>query len=203
MKQNLKNYYTKVGIVVLTSMVGFTLPSFAYTENFESYTGPSTFGGPAQTITDAGGATFTGGTILTAETFLPADETTVYATAGGLSNPITITDPSGFNNFFFDLYNGQTYADTYVIADNAGHSATFTLAPNVSSGNALVGFPSTGTQITITAEDPHWDFSIDNVTWDEPLPPSLAAPEVSSTAWLMAGTVLSLAVFARRSRVTA
>jgi hypothetical protein len=188
------------------------LPSFADVIDFDSEfpAGPSFFASASpspQTIT-TDNTTFSGGVILTDASNLPADETSVYGSAyfgTGLSDPMVISNPNGFNNFFFDLLNGETYTDTFVIADNAGHSATFTIAPNTSSGYALVGFASTGTQITITDEDANYDFLIDNVNFDVPLPPTLGgtAPEVSSTVWLMAGALLGLAAFAKHSRATA
>lgn len=206
------NTYTKIGIVALTSMIGFALPSFATVQDFESYTGTDLFvttSPSPNNFTDVNGVTFNGGAILTDTANLPADETSVYGTASfgiGLSNPLTITNPNGFNNFFFDLLNGQVTPTSYLISDNAGHSAEFDNVPsNASSGVVLVGFASTGTQITIQdiSSQGSWDFFIDNVTWDEPLPPSLSAPEVSSTAWLLVGGLISLAAFASRRRATA
>ena len=210
MKLTQFNNYTKNGIIALMSVFGLALPSFADVIDFDSEfpAGPSLYTGVEQTLT-TDNTTFSGGQILTATANCPADETSIYASAspslvgGSLTDPIVIFNASGFNNFFFDLLNGQTYIETYTVSDNAGHSANFTIAPNTSSGVALVGFASTGTQVTITTTDPNWDFAIDNVNFDEPLPPSLSAPEVSSTAWLLVGGLTSLAVFASRRRAIA
>lgn len=214
MKLNGNNLCTKIGLIALTSAAGVALPAFADVIDFENQpAGPTVFASaspsPQTVVTD--NTTFTGGVILTDTSSLPADETTVYGTANfgsGLSNPLTISNPTGFNNFFFSLLNGENSPQTFVVADNAGHSATFSNIPaNTSSGSALVGFASTGTVITITdtSNPGTFDFFIDNVNFDVPLPPSLggSVPEASSTVWLMAGGLLCLAAFAKRSRATA
>lgn len=210
----IQNNYKKIGLVALTSMVGAALPAFADVIDFENFTGPEYFASASpspQTIT-TDNTTFSGGVILTAASNLPADETSIYGTANfgtGLSNPLTISNPNGFNNFFFSLLNGEPSPQSYVISDNAGHSVEFDNIPaNTDSGAAIVGFASTGTVITITdiSNPGTWDFEIDNVNFDVPLPPSLGGPgvpEVTSTAWLMAGGLLGLAAFARSRRVTA
>jgi hypothetical protein len=206
---------TKIGIVALISTVGFALPALATGVDFEGFPGPTVFSSATpipQTIV-SGGATFTGGVILNAATNLPADETGVYGTAdfvGGMENPITVTDPDGFANFFFDLLNGETTPQSFVVADNAGHSQEFDLIPsNLDSGAALVGFASTGTVVTITdissGTDGAFDFFIDNVHFDEALPPSLggnSVPDSSSTAELLALGAFGLAALAYRRRAT-
>jgi hypothetical protein len=206
----------RIRIVAILSAVGLALPAFATDVDFEGFSGPTLFSGatpaPQTIVTD--GATFTGGVILTAATNLPADETSLYGTAdfsSGLSNPITVTDPDGFNNFFFDLLNGETAPQSFVVADNAGHSQEFDNIPaNTDSGFALVGFASTGTVVTITditsgASGPY-DFFIDNVHFDEGLPPSLggnSVPDGASTAELLAVGALGLVALAYRRRATA
>jgi hypothetical protein len=166
----------------------------ATTIDFESLTGPSTFAAVAapgaQTIT-LSGATFSGGVILTNATNLPANETSIYGTADfansnpqyttAVTNPLTVTFASPVQNFFLDVLNGNTVAVNYTVADNAGHSATFLVPPNLSSGSQLIGFAATGTIVTITAGPAvggccGWDFFIDNVSFNEPLPPSLTTP---------------------------
>lgn len=142
----------------------------------------------------SGPLTITGGTILTNTTNLPADETSVYGTAyfgNGLSNTITMTFTTPINNFFFDLLNGQTYTETFTVADNLGNSQTFTLAPNVSLGLVTVGFPTVGSVITITTADPSWDFFIDNIGFNQPTP-GTATPEPGTVLLLGVG-VLGLA----------
>ena len=165
--------------------------------NLEDQSGPSVFGGPAQTLnysTSSGPLSITGGTVLTGTTNLPADETSVYGTAffgGGLSNTITMTFTSPINNFFFDLLNGQTYTETFTVADNLGNSQSFTLAPNLSLGVVTVGFPTVGSVITITTADPSWDFFIDNIGFNQATP-GTATPEPGTMLLLGAG-VLGLA----------
>jgi len=216
---------------LILSFWGATQTSFASVIDFESYSGPSVYGSTnAQTLTIStgiGNVTISGGVVLTNASNLPADETSVYGTASfatgtGYSNTITVTFPQAINNFFLDVVNGETSSVTYQLADNAGHSASFTLASNASSGKQTVGFAATGTVVTITAstqpttmsigpstqamlvgrsnglrggEGPGqgtaagavrrprgnisvttWDFFIDNIHFNEALPPSLAVP---------------------------
>lgn len=68
------NTYTKIGIVALTSMIGFALPSFATVQDFESYTGTDLFvttSPSPNNFTDVNGVTFNGGAILTDTANLP------------------------------------------------------------------------------------------------------------------------------------
>jgi hypothetical protein len=179
--------------------------------DFESYSGPSLFGGAPQTLnvlTSIGVVNITGGTVLSQEENLPADQTTVYGTEGfqgldlGYTNPITITFPHAITNFFLNVYNGNTTPVAYTVADNAGHSATVTLADNFSGGQSIISFPATGSVVTISAAPiagpTPWDFSIDNVTFDQPLPPS---PEPQSMALL--GLGFSIFAFGALRRRTA
>jgi hypothetical protein len=211
MKQNQKHNSMKIGIIALTGCMGAVLPVCAEVIDFESQpAGPSLYSSaspiPQTVITD--GTTFTGGVILTATENLPADQTTLYGTTGfvsGMSNPLVISNPNGFDNFFFSLVNGNRDPQSYRISDNAGHSAEFDNVPdNLDSGAVVVGFASTGTQVTITdITDPNdWDFFIDNVNFNTPLPAGLV-PDVASTAWLMGGAVLGMAALARHLRATA
>jgi hypothetical protein len=132
--------------------------------------------------------------ILTDATNLPADETSIYGTAGnaanigvsvgtGFTNPLTVTFPVPINNFFLDVLNGNVEGVTYKVADNNGNSNTTTLAPNLSGGNEVVGFAATGTVVTIAATTGQstpggmtWDFFVDNITFDEPLPTTTPEP---------------------------
>jgi hypothetical protein len=175
--------------------IGSIQSAYATGVDFEDLSGPSTFADVAapgaQTITE-GIATFSGGVILTSATNLPADETTIYGTAdfantqspnftNPVSNPLTVTFTSPVSNFFLDVLNGNTVNVDYTVADNAGHSQTFNLAPNTNSGVSTIGFAATGTIITITAGPADggccaWDFFIDNVHFNEPLPPNLQTP---------------------------
>lgn len=100
-----------------------------------------------------------------------------------------------------DLYNGQVTTATYNVADNAGHSQNFTLVPNLNSGNALVGIAATGTQITVAdvTGSGSWDFAIDNITFDQPLPPSLSTPDGGATVGLLAMGLIAIGLFARKA----
>ena len=170
--------------------------------SFEQFTGPALFGSAQQTLTiptSIGFVAVSGGAILQGEANLPADQTSVYATAHfddlitGYSNPVTLSFPQPINNFFLDVYNGNTENIDYTVADNQGHSSTFNLPDNFSSGQSLIGFAATGNKITILAGPSttgvDWDFSIDNVTFNEPLPPSLT-PEPESLGTVGLGLVL-------------
>lgn len=202
MKTTANSKLKKVSLVTALTLLGASWPALATVINFEDLTaGPSLFGGPPQTIVSQG-TTLTGGVILTHTSNLPANQTSVYGSADvktGLSNPVMFSNPNGFNNFFFDLINGNTTPTSFLISDNAGHSAQFDNVPsNTSSGSALVGFASTGTQVSIQALGTgFWDFFVDNINFDVALPPSLgpstAAPDAGSTAWLLVGSMASLA----------
>lgn len=167
--------------------------------NFETLTGPSTFAaaGNAQTLniaTTIGTVTFSGGVILTAATNLPADETSIYGTAGnaanigvtvgsGFTNPLVVTFPVPITNFFLDVLNGNVIPVDYQLADNMGNTASFDLVPNLSGGQKTIGFAATGTQVTITALNGQstpggitWDYFIDNIHFDEPLPNQVPEP---------------------------
>ena len=176
--------------------------------NFETFTGPSTFAaaGNAQTLniaTTIGTVTFSGGVILTAATNLPADETSIYGTAGnaanigvtvgsGFTNPLVVTFPVPITNFFLDVLNGNVIPVDYQLADNMGNTASFDLVPNLSGGQKTIGFAATGTQVTITALNGQstpggitWDYFIDNIHFDEPLPNLV--PEPGTLGLLAAG----------------
>jgi hypothetical protein len=139
------------------------------------------FAGPAQTLsvaTSFGNVVFQGGVLTDDTTFETADESAVYGTTvgGGYSQAITITFPGPITNFFLTLINGEPYTEAYTVSDNAGHSSSFSVLANTSSGIQGVGFQAAGTVITITTIDPNWDFSIDNISFSPlPLNPSLSA----------------------------
>jgi hypothetical protein len=189
--------------VAVAACLLFTVTASADVITFEDQPpGPSLFGGPPETLTyltsTSGTLTITGGTVLTAATNAPADETTIYGTANccGYSNTITLTWTLPIANFFMDLYNGQTHTDTYTVTDNVGDTALFTIAPNTSSGVALVSFPAAGTMVSITTSDPNWDFAIDNVGFDQSTPGTV--PEPSSFALLGLGLAALTCLTLRR-----
>ena len=149
-------------------LAGGVQTALASVIDFETLTGPNNFAaaGNAQTLnisTGIGTVTVSGGVVLTATTGLPVDQTSIYGTAGnatsigvptpgtGYSNVITVTFPQAIANFFLDVINGNTIPVTFQVADNNGHSQTFTVAPNVSSGKQTIGFAAAGTVITVIA----------------------------------------------------
>ena len=153
--------------------------------DFESFNGPSLFGNslqPLNILTSLGTVHITGGTILTAENNLPADTSSVYGsvqTSEGdfpYLNPITITFPEPVVGFSVDIFNGNTSPADFMVSDNAGHSQTFTLPDNFSGGDSLVSIPASGNVIRIFATplagDTPWDFSIDNIAFNETPEPS-------------------------------
>jgi hypothetical protein len=157
-------------------------PATIITLDAQGLTGPTTFGSATehldfQTFADESDVQFDGGTVLTNTTFLPADQTSVYGTHFAFnSNPITVTFSSPINDFFLNVLNGNTVNVTYHLQDNLGQSRDFTLFPNVSDGQVTIGFATVGTVITLTAmtpTDPFFDFFIDNVTYNQPLPADL------------------------------
>lgn len=150
-------------------------------------TGPSTYfaAGATRDLTVPGVVTISGGTVLDQETFLPANRTALYGTAffGTTVAPahpylptVTLAFAAPITNFFLDVYNGQTFDVTYTVSDNAAipHSASFLLAPNLSSGTTQIGFAAAGDTITITSDAGNlWDFSIDNIGFNESLPTTI------------------------------
>lgn len=181
-------------------IIGGARATFAQVINFEAQCPTVASSGPCATefvnagnaqavniSTTVGNVLVQGGILLDAATNLPADETAVYGTAGnatsigvttgsGFTNPITITFTQPIHNFFLTVLNGNTASVNYIVADNAGNSATFTLVPNLSGGQNVIGFAATGSVVTITAvaaTGAPWDFFIDNLTFNMPLPTGL------------------------------
>lgn len=158
--------------------------------------GPGTFGaaGPAQTLVyNVGGVTtvFAGGVILTNEVSQNTDFSNIYATASfadsTLSNPLVVTFSQPIHNFQIDILNA--ISGEYTLSDNAGNSTTFLLATNGSS-LATEGFAAAGTQVMINSIDgKFFDFAIDNVTFNQPLGPTTATPELSSIYMLGTGAL--------------
>ncbi len=183
------------GIILGIIVVGYTSKATAALITFDDQglVGPSYFDATttAKLInvpTPAGNVQFSGGAIATNATNGPVDETSIYATAyipnttltnQSFTNPLTVKFDKPVNNFFLDVLNGYTEDTTYTVADNAGNSATFTLPPNFNSGQKQIGFAATGTEVTIkssTHSGNSYDFAIDNIHFDEPLPPTIPSP---------------------------
>lgn len=166
-------------------------PAHATVINFDDQglLGPSTYAAAGANrdlsiATVDGNVTITGGTVLTQETFLPADRTSLYGTAffaapiaaspsaPGYKPTIILNFPTIVSSFYLDVYNGQVFNVTYTVADNNGHSSSFVLVPNLSSGTTQIGFnPAHATSVTITSDaGSAWDFSIDAIVFNEGLP---------------------------------
>lgn len=162
--------------------------------NFDSIplTGPGTYAAAGATrdltiaTSDPGApsVSISGGTVLTNETFLPANSTSLYGTAFfGTTFPapahayapsIVLTFDAPISNFFLDVYNGQVFNVTYTVSDNFGHSSSFLLAPNLNSGTSQIGFAAAGSVITVTSDAGNfWDFSIDNIGFNQALPTTI------------------------------
>lgn len=123
-----------------------------------------------------GEATFSGGQILNAATFLPADRSVVYGTASnggslgttcpGCLPTITINFSATVSDFSVLVINGNTVTVTYTVQDNQGGSQSIALVANFLSGSGTLTLPSTGiSQVTITSNATPWDFFIDNVSF--------------------------------------
>ncbi len=182
-------------------VLGLTLATgaSAVTLNFDDQglTGPSLFASatPQDVNATLGGVdvTLTGGTVLSNTSFLPANSTSVYGTAdffdGGL-NPLLLTFSLPIENFFLDVFNGNTVPVNYTVADNNGNARTFSLLSNQNGGFETIGLAATGTEITITAEPPtdpsccQFDFFVDNLTFNEALPDELDTPVIPLPASL-------------------
>ena len=185
-------------LLFCVALVSIRTQAFAVLINFDDQglSGPQLFGGVMQVIalTNVGGsgidATFSGGVILTNATNFPANHTSVYGTYSGVTgytNPMTVTFSQPVSNFFLDLYNGWTSDRTFTVFDNSGNSTTVTLPPNTSSGQTLVSFSAAGSIISlqdVTIGVSTWDFLIDNIHFNEPLP---TVPEPATMLLLGAG----------------
>jgi len=180
--------------------------------DFEDRTGPSTFPSSAETVsyTNVGGSgidvTFDFGALLDETTNLPANQTTVYGSvqSPNYQNPMRVTFSTNISNFFLDVLNGETTDVGYMVSDNLGNSGTFTLVPNTSSGATTIGFAAAGNIVFITSlsdvgatETGFWDFFVDNVHFNEPLPNPV--PEPGTLGLLLAG-LAALGIRKRRLR---
>jgi hypothetical protein len=163
--------------------------------------------GNAQTVSvTAGGDTvvLNGGTPLGPDiASLPASDSIAYGTSDtytvgetGYTNPLTLqffaagtTTPQNVNNFFLNLYNGNTVSVDYTVQDNLGDSVTFLIPPNFSSGRQAFGFPSAGNSFTITAGPAvggccGYDFFIDDIGFNQALP---GVPEPATWTMMLIG----------------
>ena len=144
--------------------------------------------------------TVEGGTILTNTSNLPANQTSIYGTASffsGGQNPITISFDQPIQNFFLEVLNGATTDVEYVVMDDLGNSRSFTLAPNLNSGATTIGIATVGTQITIMAivdSTGFFDFFVDNIQWNQDLPPDLTVPVPAAAPLMLAGMAVFGAV---------
>ncbi len=159
---------------------GLTGPSFAS----QAIAGPVTVMAGGDTVT------FGNGAILTNEASLPADTTSVYYNSfflpGSAGDAMTISFSAPINNFFFNLYNGQTSINTFIVSDNLGNSTTVNIASNGNSGVSLISFPTVGQIITIsTTNTTGYDFSIDNIGFNQATPPTV--PEPATWAMMLVG----------------
>lgn len=138
--------------------------------NFDQFSASSFFQSIQPPLT-VGVATFSGGQLLNATTFLPADPTTVYGTAffcAGCLPTITIDFSQPVSDFSMLVLNGQTFTVVYTVQDNVGGMSTITLVANFLSGAGTVTLPSTNImKVTITSNAAQWDFFIDNVTFQK------------------------------------
>jgi hypothetical protein len=184
--------------------------------NFETVpsipTGPSTFGGPMQTIVVPGVATFTGGTVLGNASSFPAQSfataPNIYATAGfgsSLSSTLTITLNPAFgtvDEVSFPLFNGATQLETYIV--NAFDGATLVatqsfsnIPANTASGFAIADILSpTITSVTIAPLSLNatccngWDFAIDSVALNSSVQQAFTTPEPASFVLITLALVL-------------
>jgi hypothetical protein len=197
--------FIKIGFI-LSAFTAMTFQSFGTVIDFDSQglTGPSLFADAnpiPQTIpitVDGITVTFNFGVILTQTTNLPADQTSVYGTASfvpGMSNPLVITFSQPVTNFFMNLYNGQTTDATYNVSDNNGNSQNFTLPPNLSGGQSLVGIAATGSIMTIQdiSGTGTWDFFIDNIGFNQAIP----TPDGGTTVGLLLMGLTAICVLAK------
>jgi len=138
--------------------------------DFEQFSGPCCFTGVQPPVTD-GIATFSGGQILNATSFLPVDQSSAYGTASfcpGCSPNITITFSQPVSDFSVFIANGNIVTVTYTVSDDQGNTQTIMLVANLNSGAGTLTLPDSNIQSVIVSGGPApgglpWDFFIDNV----------------------------------------
>lgn len=191
-------------------------------------------GNAAPVSVTAGGYTIvlSGGTPLGPNiSNLPATDSIAYGSAdfanncnnqSGYTNPISIqffqagtSTPENVNNFFINLYNGNTVPVAYTLQDNLGHGAIFNVAENTLAGQQTFGFASAGSSFTVTGGTATggccaWDYFVNDIGFNQALPqgstnggtPIGSVPEPGTLALLGAG-LGALVLLGRRRRVRA
>lgn len=161
----------------------------------QGLTGPSLFASTSATVLnlniDGVGVTISGGAVVTNATFLPGNTTSTYGTAsflnGGL-NPIVIAFDQAINNLFLDIFHGLPSPTNYTVFDNLGTSRNFSLESNQTGSFETIGIASSGTIITILADEVNgafpFDFFIDNIFFNEELPDDLVVSTIPLPAAL-------------------
>ncbi len=128
----------RLGLILLLA-TGANAAALAQSQNlidFEEFSGPSFFTGIQPPLT-VGLATFSGGQILDAATFLPVNPTIVYGTAffcPGCLPTLTIEFAEPVSDLSIFLMNGQTFIVTYFVEDDQGGMTQITLQPNFALG---------------------------------------------------------------------
>lgn len=191
--------------------------------DFEQFTGPSRFieagnATDAYIATSIGTVVFSGGVILTDPTSTPADETSLYATAGnssdinvypgaGFENPISIALPATVTDFSIEVINGNTIPVVYDISNGLGQAEAVTLASNTAAGEQTVRFAEAGNTVMISATTGQsvpggmtWDFSVDNISFTAASSGIETVPEPSSI--LLSFAAAPILFFGARRRRT-
>jgi len=152
--------------------------------------------------------------ITNIDVLLPANDTSIYGAGffGEANGPffpheLTITFSQPVSNLLFDVINALGETIRYRVEDNAGHFEEFTLPEALSGGQKKVFFPVAGescgagtpTACTVTIKPVtfgdfgHYDFFIDNIQFNEPVPEP-------GTLVLLGSGLISAAVARRRRR---
>jgi hypothetical protein len=155
--------------ICLSLLVGVGVAKAATTTiDFDAMTGPSVFCTAPSAPLTIGDATFSGGVVLTAASFLPADQSSVYGTTSCLNYApaITIDFAVPVAGFSALVLNGNVVTVSYTVAADTGGSVTKTVVENFNSGAETFSLPDVGvSSVTISQTTPSsfWDFLIDNV----------------------------------------
>lgn len=185
----------------------------------QGLTGPSLFSAASpipQTLNitvDGITVTLNGGVILTNTTALPVNTSSIYGTASfvsGMSNPLTLSFSTPVDNIVFDVLNGLTTLQDFLVTDNIGNSQSFSLAPNLSSGAITLGLVANDiSSVTIlqgSTTASTWDFFVDNISFNVNVVCTTqncretSVPEPDTIALLSLGFA-SLALIRRRKEI--